>query len=403
MKIENLKEGMKIKNYKALCDVLGEKTRTGNSKISQIDNWKKYFEFKKEKNSYIILEIYDTPKITSYLEKVELLLLDLMAKSENSNYTIFSPKTALLQNLNIINSNYKLCKKHNEDFASFIDMELDAVYEFFQSVNSSATYQLEKVLKRLENRLLISYNTVDMICCLEDIDITEEDKETINEIIYEYGDNAPEIIDKRFGKKEVYRMATPEEVEYSLEIKKKVLEDLQCTTGKDAIAKGVYHVFVERCREIFKERDINFFYKAYEIIFHKPNINIKLQDLVQQYKLSEEKYNKLKQETNIEHIDNILHNANNRVDKAIKDKKEIQLDEILMFNYTKEEISQRLHISKYSIDAMLLRSDENYINNMEKLTEILIKNNAEYIIPELSKYIIKRKQNNKLKPRRDDE
>jgi hypothetical protein len=381
MKIENLKEGMVFKNYKELCETLNEKVKYGNSKKSQIDNWKKYFEFKKEKQSYTIVEIYDIPKTTTYLEKVELLLLNLMARSEKSNYTIFSPKTSLLENLNIINKNYKLCKKHDSDFASFANIEIDAVYEFFQSVSSSATYQLEQVLSKLESKMLISYNTIDMVCCLEEND-------SITDIINEHENGNQKNIDEEFEKIEIYRRATQEEVEYSLEIKKKVLEQLNCETGRDAIAKGVYHVFADRCANIFmKEKNIKFFYKAYEIIFHKPNIDISLNDLVEKYKLSEQEHYQITHETNIEHMDNIINNANKRVDKANRDKAEIKLDELLKLNFHKDKIAEYIGVSKYSIDSMLLRSDENYISNMEKLIEILIKNDAKYIIPKLNKYI----------------
>ena len=62
MKIENLKEGLIVKNYKEMCLLLGEEERTGNSKISQLKEWKRHFGFYKEGNKFIITEIYDEPK-----------------------------------------------------------------------------------------------------------------------------------------------------------------------------------------------------------------------------------------------------------------------------------------------------------------------------------------------------
>ena len=62
MKIENLKEGLIVKNYKEMCKLLGEEERTGNSKISQLKEWKRHFGFYKEGNKFIITEVYDEPK-----------------------------------------------------------------------------------------------------------------------------------------------------------------------------------------------------------------------------------------------------------------------------------------------------------------------------------------------------
>lgn len=66
MKIENLKEGMKIKNYRALCELLEEKTKAGNSKISQLREFERYFAYHKDKNAFIIDKIYNEPKQKIY-------------------------------------------------------------------------------------------------------------------------------------------------------------------------------------------------------------------------------------------------------------------------------------------------------------------------------------------------
>lgn len=66
MKLENIKQGMIVKNYKEMCNLLGEKVMAGNSKNSQLKEWERYFEYHKQGYSFIIDNIFETP-----LEKVK--------------------------------------------------------------------------------------------------------------------------------------------------------------------------------------------------------------------------------------------------------------------------------------------------------------------------------------------
>jgi predicted GIY-YIG superfamily endonuclease len=57
--VENLHEGMTVKNYKELCKLLGEKIKSGNGKVKQLERWKFYFEFERNGKSYVVTKIYD--------------------------------------------------------------------------------------------------------------------------------------------------------------------------------------------------------------------------------------------------------------------------------------------------------------------------------------------------------
>ena len=45
----NLQIGMTVKNYKELCELLGEPVKTGEAKKTQLKNWSCYFEFERPK------------------------------------------------------------------------------------------------------------------------------------------------------------------------------------------------------------------------------------------------------------------------------------------------------------------------------------------------------------------
>ena len=55
-----------FKNYKFLCEFLGEPVKSGKSKRLQLEDWKRYFTY--EKNGYVftITGIYNTP-----IEKID--------------------------------------------------------------------------------------------------------------------------------------------------------------------------------------------------------------------------------------------------------------------------------------------------------------------------------------------
>ena len=62
MSINNLKEGMKIKNYRQLCELLDWEISSGNSKIYQLKDLGRYCKWHKDGFKFIIEEIFDTPK-----------------------------------------------------------------------------------------------------------------------------------------------------------------------------------------------------------------------------------------------------------------------------------------------------------------------------------------------------
>lgn len=61
MNIENLCVGQVVKNYRVLCEILGQEPKTSNSKKAQFKEWECYFRYHKEGQKIIIDEIYNSP------------------------------------------------------------------------------------------------------------------------------------------------------------------------------------------------------------------------------------------------------------------------------------------------------------------------------------------------------
>lgn len=62
MNLENLYVGLRVPNYRKLCALLEENIEAGNSKEAQLRKWTQFFAYRREKNAYIITEIYSSPK-----------------------------------------------------------------------------------------------------------------------------------------------------------------------------------------------------------------------------------------------------------------------------------------------------------------------------------------------------
>ena len=52
---------MTIKNYKMLCELLGQEVKSGKSKKYQLEDFARYFEWEKSGQKFIISDIYSLP------------------------------------------------------------------------------------------------------------------------------------------------------------------------------------------------------------------------------------------------------------------------------------------------------------------------------------------------------
>ena len=141
MNIENLCEGLIIKNYKELCVLLGIKVTGGDSKKSQLKDLERYCKYHKEGNKFIIDEIYSEVKMkvdmrntvkdddkrhegnsSVYGDDIKRLLLYLMASS-NEDDEIILPISILLNKLSMTNINYSLGRRNQEKLSEILKID----------------------------------------------------------------------------------------------------------------------------------------------------------------------------------------------------------------------------------------------------------------------------------------
>lgn len=111
-----IEEGQIVKNYRQLCDLLGEERTTGNAKKAQMANWERFFSITKIKGTQKmrIDEIYIEPLErvdgrakggrSIYVRSVEVVLLNYL--SQQKGYTATFTKNKLYTRLGMVNDRY---------------------------------------------------------------------------------------------------------------------------------------------------------------------------------------------------------------------------------------------------------------------------------------------------------
>ena len=116
MDTSNLNPGQLYKNYKALCTAIDEPVKTGGSKIIQMDDWKRHFDYRTTtgRHEIQIMSIYDRPKPKElskhkkvYLDSMSYNLLHYLAENARNEFnTVFLSRGKLAIEFGLCNSNY---------------------------------------------------------------------------------------------------------------------------------------------------------------------------------------------------------------------------------------------------------------------------------------------------------
>ena len=172
-----LTEGLVVKNYKSMCSLLNCTICDGNSKKSQLKNWRRYFNYEKSGQKFIITEIYDTPfpsedarklKEGLYVKYIELLLLKYLSSCEG--YQTKITKSKLYQILGLTNENYYKLKSSDNPYEianikNKIKSKCDTLVTEFDinHFQQRAEVKLNKILytalDSMSKRFLIKYHT----------------------------------------------------------------------------------------------------------------------------------------------------------------------------------------------------------------------------------------------------
>ena len=211
MNIENLKEGMVVKNYRKLCNLLGEKIKGGDSKKAQLKDWEEYFEYEREGYKYIITKIKNIDDALQFGSEERRIMRNIekgkyskdvypIVKNFVSNYeNEYIIKSKILEMLGFINSNYSLAFENPKKFIKLVSSNYDkdiseesvniivnSIYTVSHEKIHNAFTNLEKLgyIYSYTNKLLmVFYNNKDFEdrLCIP----TSDEEKIINKCIFE--------------------------------------------------------------------------------------------------------------------------------------------------------------------------------------------------------------------------
>lgn len=159
-----IEEGQIVKNYRQLCDLLGEERTTGNAKKAQMANWERFFSITKIKGTQKmrIDEIYIEPLErvdgrakggrSIYVQSVEVVLLNYL--SHQKGYSATFTKNKLYTRLGMTNSRYAIAtnKELKSENPALTDFDIN---RFKTRASSRLNSILMSALGNLKNRFLI--------------------------------------------------------------------------------------------------------------------------------------------------------------------------------------------------------------------------------------------------------
>ena len=248
--VNNLQEGMVIKNYKELCALLGENVKGGDSKKAQIKEFEQYFSYHKEGNKFVVdkihervLEKVDKRRDKSiYMDFTEALIIHSLSNS--TEQILYFSLVELSENIGMVNNDFKYSKKDTD----YLWMDWIDFNSFIRNTKAELKRIIDRCLKSMQNRRLINFS---------------------------YG----KII---IGKDETLRRATAEEEKVLLDIEGRAMTLMGRISYLQLEAKKLVDEFNNKVRElIIKEASIENFkssFKGYTIIITERLINEDLKE-----------------------------------------------------------------------------------------------------------------------------
>ena len=344
MNIEKLEVGKVYKNYKELCEVLGESIKGGDAKKSQIKNWERYFMYEKDKYKFIITEIYKEPlpeivnkrNLAEYIPYLELLLMQLLHAQEHKTLTIST--TELATRLSMIHSDFREYFNKREKLSYMLNIEIDHVNDFIDTTNDRFKGAINTTISRLKGKQAILYEQRWMTMKIK------RDEESDKNI-------------------EVYEFATEDDKEKIIDVRYEVLQMFGGDMNK-LRAQGNLLYYYKVVDEILKE---SFgIHRAYEVhIITINHVAIENEYLKQLKKIYGKNSGELRSIIKELFSERNIEKANKRVEKAFGLKEEYGYGNL-----------NKKHSSRLSL---------NYINDIQLLNEALIIKGVNAVYDEIKK------------------
>lgn len=287
-----LEEGMIFNNYKKLCEFIGWKVTTGDSKKAQFKELLRYCRYRKEGNKIIIdtkykniKDVVDMRKNGNNANNIRVNIGNVLAleillgknKYHIDNGLYVASKTSLLVKSGIVGLGYSTCIQKPMKTSKFLNVDYDIMQEFVHLNHKTLLNSLESGLKYLRSCRLIDFMDTRVISLIDTSNI-EIHTQQVNELDIE-SDTIQKITTKST---EIVRIASIEEEKLILKCEKDVLNDMGYVNIQSVFAcnnsKKYYDLVAKKVRQYIG--NYNYSFKAYKIIYDYGNLLKHVQQFV---------------------------------------------------------------------------------------------------------------------------
>lgn len=162
--VSRLNEGMVIKNYKEMCQLLGQNITTGNAKKAQLVEWQRYFDYEKSGQKFLITNVKEVPDRPNehrvrrglYVGYIEYLLTKYLANREGYVVTMTKRELYVLLGMTsekLFDHSIKANYISNQDRTTTYE-----VLEFYNRAEAKLNSIITAALNSMQSRSLIKYS-----------------------------------------------------------------------------------------------------------------------------------------------------------------------------------------------------------------------------------------------------
>jgi hypothetical protein len=310
---------------------------------------------------------------TPYIKYIETLVLDLLIQAVcKGKDEVFLSKNQILSELRMINKNYGTCKERIPKLSQFLNIDRKTIEEWYESTDGTLKRNLETALDSLKKQSLILWSSEITVCEVKILnnlmDVNKNIKiDEYDEEITTYKVNA--------GFHLLHREATKQEKKFILHTEREIMKEMGYDNKQDIVKFGAWDNFKKKVNSILLEQfKISFYYNSYKILFNEDHIQEQYEEMLEKFLLQADQRQIEYTELNNAVIERLKGNTIKRQNRA--------LEESEMWMECCNEITN---------EKIKMRVEDNYINNTNKLIDVLIHKESEDIKKKIKRIKLNKK------------
>lgn len=345
-KVENLKEGQVIKNYKELCNLIEIKPRTGEAKQIQLQKLGNIIKYHKEGHKFVIDEINDVNeldlidkrtlgnKTVTVIEIGDIIIHKLLTEYKGERLTITGNE--LLCRLMLVSPEYKKLIYESEVFKFEVGINGNYLRNYRFKLGKQLNNRIESALKRLKNSGYIYYT--------KKMNLRFEDKNNVSQIMVLDNDRDIEtLIDIKLKALDIVNTLREQEGKAKIEDMSYIILYNDFKRFKNVVCELLSKEYDKKCVGFWEGYVINTTKRALEKV------------------LDDKKYNQ-----NIEYVKKNFYELLEHTTKDIKDK---ELDRLkVLYEEVYEQENNEVSWGKpFRMKSFCIKGEIDKINNLSKI------------------------------------